>query len=56
MSTSVKRLLLSIGLLIVWFGFITSGGAVASFAVSALAGWFVGGLIYELSAKVFPNE
>lgn len=56
MSITAKRFLFSIGLLIVWFGFITTGGALASIVMSALAGWYMGGLIYKFAAKVFPNE
>ena len=56
MSVLAKRILLAIGCLIAWFGFISAGGAVVNFIVSALAGWQVGGLIYKFTEKVFPDE
>ena len=57
MNTNTKRILFSLGLLIIWFGFISTGPSVViNFVISALAGWFVGGLIYSISKKVFPYE
>lgn len=56
MSTNAKRIWLAIGCLIVWFGFITTGGVVAQMATAALAGWYMGGLIYAFTKKVFPDE
>lgn len=56
MSIFAKRLLFSAGLLVIWFGFITMGNELSRIVVSGLAGWYVGGLIFEASVKVFPNE
>lgn len=56
MSLEAKRILLAIGCLIAWYGFITAGGTVAQMVIAALAGWYMGGLIYHFTRKVFPNE
>ena len=56
MSITTKRILFAIGCLIVWFGFITAGGVVAQMVTAALAGWYIGGLIYAFTKKVFPDE
>lgn len=56
MTITTKRVLLAIGCLVVWFGFVTNGGAVAQIVTAALAGWYMGGLIYNFTVKVFPNE
>lgn len=55
MSLTTKRVLFAIGCLIAWFGFITAGGTIVNMVVSGLAGWFMGGLIYQFSKKVFPD-
>lgn len=55
MSIAAKRFLFSVGLLITWVAFITTGGALASIVIPALAGWYMGGLIYKFAAKVFTN-
>lgn len=57
MSLFGKRVLFSIGLLIIWFGFITMGPTtLVSMVMYALGGWLMGGIIYNFAEKVFPNE
>lgn len=56
MSIRTKRILFALGCLIVWFGFVMTGGTAASVVISGLAGWFMSGLIYQFAEKVFPNE
>jgi hypothetical protein len=56
MSILAKRILFSLGCLIVWMGFLFFGGALVKYVVSGLAGWFVGRLIYDFSKKLFPDD
>lgn len=56
MSIKTKRILFALGCLIIWFGFVMTGGTVASTIIAGLAGLFMGGLIYQFAEKVFPND
>lgn len=56
MSLTAKRLLFASACLIVWFGFVFHGGVAANVVIAGLGGWYMGGLIYSFTNKVFPNE
>jgi hypothetical protein len=55
MSITAKRILFAIGLLIIWLGFVFNAGIFATLVVSIIGGWTIGGWIYDLSTKVFPD-
>jgi hypothetical protein len=55
MSITAKRILFAIGLLIIWLGFVFGAGSFASLVIAVVGGWTVGGWIYTLSTKVFPD-
>lgn len=56
MSIRVKRILFALGCLIVWIGFLFFGGTLVKYAISGLAGWYVGCLINDFSKKLFPDD
>jgi hypothetical protein len=55
MSITAKRILFAIGLLIIWAGFVLNAGILSQVVMGFIAGWAVGGWIYTLSTKVFPD-
>lgn len=57
MSLLSKRIAFAIGLLIIWFGFVTMGpNHLVSVVMYALGGWLMGGIIYNLAERMFPDE
>jgi hypothetical protein len=56
-SIEVKRICTAIVMLIVWITFMyLAPSMVVTFAVSALAGWYIGGLIFRATVALFPSE
>lgn len=55
MSVTMKRVLFATGCLIIWLGFVFSSVTFATLVVSIIGGWTLGGWIFDLSAKVFPD-